>query len=198
MEIIDSHGSFLSPRPSMQILDASGAHLADRAPRVLSGEFCRSAHFAGPAEVAIHPVTGVATVQNSLVRAQVPHLVTLLVYHSKFQMVPDHCEYFVYAPREIRHSVRLAFDLWRRWVKGITDPNFIPDIDSDGYPKVDDGAVSEPIDDAFFLDTWKYVRRGKHKCAGNPDDPFAFTSTDNSVKIYRSSDFQSGLDVTIG
>lgn len=136
-------------------------------------------------------------VRHDVVRAQVPHLVTLLIYSSKFQLQAEPREYFVYAPMDVQHSVKLALKLWRRWEKPRrVGDQFVEDL-RDDYPKVDDAAVSEPIDDKFFDEMWRSIRLRNHRAAGNPDDPFAFTCLDRSIKVYRTSDFQKDLVVSV-
>lgn len=185
----------------MQLLDSSGAPFVGGIPKVLSGTFCRSVFFRGnTSDVVVDGDNADARVEvrERLIRAQVPHMVTLLVYNSKFELQPAQREYFVYAPMDIKGSVQLAFKLWRRWEKP-QRVEFATAIDlEDDYPKVEDAAVSEPIDDAFFDEMWRSVRAsGKYKAAGHPDDPFAFTSLDPDIRVYKTSDFQEGLAVTV-
>ena len=135
--------------------------------------------------------------KHDLVRAQVPHLVTLIVYESKFQLKGTTREYFVYAPMDIQKSVQLAFKLWRKWEKPRRAAGVWIEDMRDDYPKVDDAAVSDPIDDNFFAEMWRATFTKKHRCAGLPHDPFAFTCLDPSVKVYRSEDFQKGLRITV-
>lgn len=194
--VVDEIG-FRGQSRGMQILDASGKFLAARPPRILNGDFCRRAYKEGPAEVFVDSVTSESSVRHSLLRAQVPWLVTLLTYDSEFQIEPDYREFFVYAPQEDTYAVKLAADLWRWWWKGVPIGKDHAGLVIADWPKMDDGAVAEPIDDAFFADTWKYVCKRKHYAAGHPEDPFAFTSTSGDVRIYKSSDFQSGLSVKI-
>ena len=103
----------------MQLYDASGKPLSQRPPIPLTATFCRSAHYQGPTrhDVVVEDGKAVTQVKNDLVRAQVSHLVRLLVYRSKFQMQPDEREYFVYAPMDYKSSVKLVMQLWRRWEK---------------------------------------------------------------------------------
>jgi hypothetical protein len=136
-----------------------------------------------------------ATTTYDVVRAQVPHMVTLLMYRSQFQLTPDKREYFVYAPSDMVSSVKLAFQLWRRWEKPARDTNLALDLNFD-YPKVEDAAVSEPIDDKFYQEMWRSIRMRKHRAAGHPEDPFAFTCLDPSVTVFRAENFQKDLIVT--
>lgn len=182
----------------MEIFDASGNPMQGP-PSPLSATFCRSAHYVGPTRVETVGAGGKirTEVKNDLVRAQVPHLVRLLVYHSKFQVTPDEREYFVYAPMDYKSSVKLVMDLWRRWEKPRKKGwEFVEDM-RDDYPKVEDAAVSEPIDDNFFDEMWRAAKQRAHRAAGHPDDPFAFTCLDPTVKVYRTADFQKDLVVTV-
>ena len=67
----------------------------------------------------------------------------------------------------------------------------------DVYPKVDDGIVAEPISDSDYDAHWRDVVKRKHKAAGDPTDPFAFTCLDTDVMVFKTADFQEGLHVTI-
>lgn len=181
----------------MKLYDASGKTMDGTPPNVISSVYARSVYRQGKARVDVVGPSGAESVEvrHELVRAQVPHLVTLIVYTSKFQLVGDTREYFVYAPMDLQQSVKLAFGLWRRWEKPRRGVCMV-DLRED-YPKVDDAAVSEPIDDAFFDEMWRAVRNKAHKCAGDPRNPFAFTCLDPSVKVYKYSDFQKGLAVSV-
>ena len=183
----------------MQLYDELGVPLKTAVPNPLTGTFCRSAFVPGKEALDIVTRDGQPCVSSQVImgRAQIPYLVTLLVYHSKFQLVAERREYFVYAPGDIQSSVKLAFQLWRRWEKPRrTADAWIEDM-RDDYPKVDDGAVSEPIDDACFAEMWKAAQGRKHRCAGDPRDPFAFTCMDPDVMIYKHADFQQGLRLTV-
>lgn len=183
----------------MQLYDASGKKLETPVPNPLTGTFCRSVYYQVATKVDMVNTNGSAgfTVKNELVRAQYPHLVTLLVYESKFQLQATRREYFVYAPMDLSSSAKLAVRLWRRWEKARRGPDdLILDMNED-FPKVDDGVVSEPIDDNFFAEMWRHARQRKHKFAGDPNDPFAFTCLDQDVMVYKTSDFQTGLQVTL-
>jgi hypothetical protein len=181
----------------MKLYDSTGKSLDGKPPNVVSASYARSVHRQGKARVDVFGPSGAESVEvrHELVRAQIPHLVTLIVYSSKFQLVGDTREYFVYAPMDLQQSVKMAFGLWRRWEKP-RRTSIVEDLRED-YPKVDDAAVSEPIDDAFFDEMWKASKSRDHKCAGDPRDPFAFTCLDPSVKVYRYSDFQKGLAATV-
>ena len=175
----------------MQLYDASGSPILGPPPRPLKATFCRSAYYQGPTRVEMFGSAGAEAVEvkHDLVRAQVPHLVRLLVYRSKFQMQPDEREYFVYAPMDYKSSVKLVMDLWRRWEKPRRKGwEFVEDL-RDDYQKVDDAAVSEPIDDKLFDEMWNATKQRNHHKAGHPSDPFAFTCLDPGIKVYRTSDF---------
>jgi hypothetical protein len=183
----------------MQLYDASGTPLSSQPPSPLTATFCRSVYYQGPTrhDVVVEDGKAVTQVKNDLVRAQWPHLVRLLVYRSKFQMQPDEREYFVYAPMDYKSSVKLVMRLWRRWEKPRKAGwEFVEDLNDD-YPKVDDAAVSEPIDDNFFDEMWNAAKQRKHLSAGHPGDPFAFTCLDPSIKVYRTEDFQKDLVATV-
>ena len=173
----------------MIIYDAAGKKLADQPPKVGSGAFYRKAHrFAD----VVNEFTG--TTSNELVRYQQPHVVTLLMYRSKLQLVATRREYYVYAPSDYKSAVQLALVLWKRWE---CDPVAKLDGEDNKYPKIEDGAVAEEIDDATFEEQWRAASTRKYKAAGNPGDPFAFTCLDQDVMLYKTSDFQSGLNVRI-
>lgn len=175
---------------------------AEDVPKPLTGSFMRSLWRKGlyhdPSKLGYDMEK---FVKRDMSRAQVPYVVTFLNYDSKLQMTPDPVEIYLYAPLDLTVAVTLGQSLWRRWYKfpelrkrgiELNDAMF-----RDEYPKVEDGAVAEPIDDATFADLWKHTRLKKYGAAGNPDNPFAFTCQDGSVKIYRSSDFQEGLAYTV-
>jgi hypothetical protein len=87
--------------------------------------------------------------------------------------------------------------LWRRWEKPARPSwDLVTDLNDD-YPKVEDAAVSEPIDDNFFAEMWEAARSRKHLKAGHPNDPFAFTCLDPTVKVWRTENFQKDLAVTV-
>lgn len=158
----------------------------------------RTTFYKGPTEHEIVTRDGLiqSEVREDLVRAQYPHLVTLCVYSSLFDIEPKYREYFVYAPMDYKNSVRIACELWKRWEKPWRKKDdVVEDLRLD-FPKVDDAAVSDPIDDKFFDEMWRDVRGRKHHCAGSPLDPFAFTCLDYDVRVHKTSSFQAGLRVT--
>ena len=165
---------------------------------VLSATKMRSYYMQGMARVGkfdYHGRTG-DPIREEIVRAQVPYIVTLVVYESKFQISPTHREYFVYATMEIQKAAELAIRLWQRWERP-PRPEFLFGDIREVFPKVDDGVVGEPISDSVFDEHWKDVRKRLHRCAGNPDDPFAFTCLDQDVMLQKLTDFQAGLRVKI-
>lgn len=133
--------------------------------------------------------------ERQLVRYQQPHVVTLLIYSSKLQLNATRREYYVYAPSDYKSAVQLALVLWKKWERGLK-PEHIHDI-SDWYPKIEDGAVAEEIDDITFAEQWQAASVRKFRAAGHPGDPFAFTCLDQDVMLYKASDFQSGLRVRV-
>ena len=181
----------------MELFDASGRPIQGPPPSPLTATFCRSAFYQGPTRHEVVGKGGLVSmeVKHDLVRAQVPHLVRLLVYGSKLQLQPTEREYFVYAPMDYKSSVRLVMRLWRRWEKP-RRVEFVGDM-LDDYPKVEDAAVSEPIDDNFFDEMWRATKQRNHRSAGHPADPFAFTCLDPGVKVFRTADFQKDLVVTV-
>ena len=183
----------------MQLYDSAGKPLKTGPPTPLTAAFCRAAYYQGPTRHEIIGSGDAASteVRHDLVRAQVPHLVTLLVYRSKLQLRPAEREYFVYAPMDYKSSVKIVMRMWRRWEKPRRrEADSVIDM-LDDYPKVEDAAVSEPIDDKFFDEMWKATRQRKHLCAGHPNDPFVFTCLDPSVKVFRTEDFQKDLVVSV-
>ena len=183
----------------MQLLDSEGKPIAGGLPRVLTASFCRGVFFRAVDinEVVIEEGLQVMANREDLRRAQLPHLVTLLVYSSKFQLEPVRREYFVYAPPDIKSSVKLAMQLWKRWEKPRRAIDYLVTDMNEDFPKVEDACVSEVIDDKFFDEMWKNVSAKAHKAAGHPADPFAFTSLDPDIMVYKFTDFQKGLAVTV-
>lgn len=174
----------------MIIYDASGKNLGDQPPKPLTGTFCRQAYMF--AEVMKEDGE---TSERDLVRYQQPHVVTLLVYDSKFQIDAKRREYYVYAPSDYRSAVQLALVLWKKWERG-PKPHDVDDI-SDWYPKIEDAVVAEEIDDETFMEQWRATVSRKHYAAGHPNDPFAFTCLNQDVMLYKTSDFQAGLRVRV-
>lgn len=165
---------------------------------VLSAKQMRTYYIQGMARVGKFDDRGQSgdPIRESLVRAQVPYIVTLLVYHSKFQIEPTHREYFIYAPMEVQKAAELALRLWQRWERP-PRPEFMFEDLREVYPKVDDGVVAEPISDSTFDAHWRDVSKRKNKCAGDPEYPFAFTCLDQDVMLQKVTDFQAGLNVKI-
>jgi hypothetical protein len=166
---------------------------------ILSASLLRGFFIEGKALVGKYDADGVAgdPVRDALVRAQIPYLVTLLMYSSKFQLEATRREYLLYAPMDVKSAAKLAFQLWRRWEKPArAEWDVCDDLEND-YPKLDDAAVVEPIDDATFDDQWRSARTRKHRAAGDQDDPFAFTCLDQDVMLFKAADFQQGLRVTV-
>lgn len=174
----------------MIIYDASGNKLADKAPKPLTGSFCRRAYmFAN----VVNELSG--TTSRELVRYQQPHVVTLLIYDSKFQLKAKRREYYVYAPSDYKSAVQLALVLWKRWERG-PKPAHVDDV-TGWYPKLEDGAVAEEIDDKTFEEQWRASLGREFRAAGHPGDPFAFTCLNQDVMLYKTSDFQTGLNVRV-
>ena len=172
------------------IYDASGKPLGVNPPKPLTGAFCRRAYMFADVfnEITEQP-------ERQLVRYQQPHVVTLLIYNSKLQINATRREYYVYAPSDYKSAVQLALLLWKKWERG-PQPQHISDT-SDWYPKLEDGAVAEEIDDNTFEEQWRAASARKYRAAGHPGDPFAFTCLDQDVMLYKATDFQSGLRVTV-
>jgi len=175
----------------MPIYDEAGKVIATQPPQVLSGSFCRKAFMPGLVE---NPIT--LEYEEKLVRHQMPHVVTLLIYNSKLQIQPLRREYYIYAPADHKSAVVLAIMLWKRWERG-PKPFDVEYKGADWYPKFEDGAVAEVIDDACFEEMWRAASVRKFKAAGHPGDPFAFTCFDQDVMLFKTPDFQQGLQVRI-
>lgn len=183
----------------VELYDHMGRPLKEEIPRALSATWCQKVFYKGQARVGAVDKDGrttAAPIREELLRAQVPYAVTLLVYHSRFDIVPETREYFVYASMEIQKAAELALRLWRRWEKPKREEFSGVDMRED-YPKVSDGIVAEPITDSDFAEHWRSVRDRPHRAAGLPSDPFAFTCLDSDVKVFKTSDFQDGLAVKI-
>lgn len=126
-----------------------------------------------------------------MVRAKIPYLVTLMVYHSQFQIAPKEQEWFIYAAGDLKSAAYEAMSLWKRWFKPRNKVQ-IDDMELD-FPMLADGVVIEPIDDKFFDESWEYVKRKRHRKAGDPDRPWLFVCLDDAFSIYKSTDRQAGL-----
>ncbi len=183
----------------VSLCDHMGRPMKELPPKVLSATWCRKTFNKGLARVGTYDDDGRSgdPIREALIRAQVPYVVTVLVYGSRFQIEPDKREYFVYAPKEIQKAAELAVRLWQRWERPPRTEEFIFGDMRDVYPRIDDGVVVEPIQDSDYDAHWADVRRRAHRAAGDPSDPFAFTCLDDDVKVFKSSDFQAGLSVTI-
>lgn len=180
----------------VKIYDHMGRPLKGPIPPVKTAKFMRSVFYKGPARVGKFDDAGKTgdTVREELVRAQVPYLVTLLIYHGKHQVAAEEREYFVYAPLEIQKAAELAIRLWQRWERPPRGEFTFGDM-REVYPKIGEGVVAEPMSDGDYDEHWKDVKAtkgGRFKAAGDPDDPFAFTCLDQDIKLYKSSDFQAG------
>lgn len=181
------------------LCDHLGRKIEAPAPHaVLSAKLLRKYYMMGLARVGQFDRQGKSgdNIREELVRAQIPQIVTLLIYHSKFQIEPTRREYFVYAPGELSKATELAIRLWQRWERP-PRPQFIFEDLEDVYPKIADGAVCEAICDSDYDAHWADVRKRAHKCAGDPNDPFAFTCLDQDVMLQKLTDFQDGLHVKI-
>lgn len=175
----------------MNIYDESGKVMASKPPEVLTGDFCRRAYMYASVE---NPLSG--EFERQLVRYQIPHVVTLLVYNSKLQLEPTRREYYLYAPADFRSPAQLALLLWKRWERG-PKPFEVEYQGADWYPKIEDAMVAEPIDDNCFAEQFKAASTRKFRAAGHPHDPFAFTCLDQDVMLFKTTDFQQGLQVRV-
>ena len=180
------------------LYDHMGRPYKGEIPRVMSAKWMRTVYRKGLAQVGEYDDMGVRGdhVREALLRAQIPYVVTLLVYESKFQIAPTRREYFVYSPGEQTKAAALALRLWQRWERPPREAFVFEDL-RDVFPKVDDGICAEPITDKDYDEHWKYVRNKPHRAAGNPEDPFAFTCLDPDVMVFKVTDFQAGLDFRI-
>ena len=169
----------------------------DDYPKHMSSEFIRKLYRRGKDKIKVNGSGDSASVTTSMniYRAQAPHIVTLPIMASEFAVEPEFREYFVYAPNgEPGRAGYFAMNLWKKWEridKGIP-------VDQD-FPRVDHvqgevaGMICEQIDDGDFDETWKAVRQRKHKAAGDPEHPFAFTCLDKDFRIYKTGDPASGI-----
>lgn len=181
------------------LYDSSGKPIKEKQPKPLTASWCRRVYYKGQARVGAYDKDGISTsspIKEEVVRAQIPYVVTLLVYHSKLQIEPTMREYFVYAPLEVQKAAELALRLWQRWERP-PRPEFQFGDMEDIFPKIDDGVVAEPLQDSDYDSHWKDVQKRPHRAAGDPDDPFAFTCLDQDVRVFKVSDFQEGLRVKI-
>jgi hypothetical protein len=168
-------------------------------PDHLTADFMRSTFRKVGAELKVDSSGSVSKSHPGLVRAQIPYLVTLYVYKSKFQLTPLEQEWLVYAPGDLKSAATNALTLWKRWFKpgrkeGEAASGILMEND---FPLVDDGVVVEPIDDKFFDECWRYVRNRPHKAAGHPEQPWLFTCLEDDFRIYQHTDRQAGLTYRI-
>jgi hypothetical protein len=179
-----------------QLYDHLGRPFKERFPKKLSASFLQRLYHKGAARVGQYDANGKAgdSVREELFRAQVPYVVMLLVYNSRFDISPTRREYYVYAPMDLTLAAKQAFALWRRWEKKASSAcRAVEDLEHD-YPKVDEAAFAIPLDtDEDFRAHWSTVKRHAHKAAGNPDDPIAYTCLNQDVLAFKTSDYQAGM-----
>lgn len=182
-----------APRIGVRNLcDDSGAPI-EVLPDYITADFMRTTFRKDRKELKVDAHLGVITVAPTLVRAQIPYLVTLYVQRSL--LVREEMEWLVYAPGDLKSASTTALTMWKRWFKPRKDPDGAPSgiaMELD-YPLVRDGVLVEPIDDNFFDECWRYVSKRPHKAAGHPDQPWLFTCLDEGFKIYNHTDRQAGL-----
>lgn len=164
-------------------------------PDYVTADFMRSCFRKVSAELKVDASGSVITSNPGIVRAQIPYLVTLHVYNSKFQLTPIEQEWFTYSPGDLQSAAKAVMLNWKRWFKPGRKPGEAPSgiLMQDDFPLLEDGAVIEPIDDKFFDECWSYVRNRPHKSAGHPEQPWLFTCLEEDFKIYRHTDRQAGL-----
>lgn len=181
-------------KKTVSLYDHMGRPFKGAWPAAASAKFYRGLYYKGPTRVRPFDPTGASgsPIQEELVRAQVPQLVTLLVYRSKFDISPLEREYYVYAPQEQTMAAELALRLWQRWEKPPREEEFAFGDMNDMYPKVGEGAIAEPLTDEDYDEHWADVRKRAHRAAGDPSHPFAFTCLDNDVRLYKIVDRQAG------
>jgi len=167
-----------------------GVPISGKHPAILSASYLRRLHHLGKTDEG-----------DRLVRAHTCWCVILLKYGSKFDIVPVQREYFVHAPMDPGKAAHRAMKMWRRWEQGP-----MPDVMKgeepidlrDAYPKLDDGAVAIPMADEDYDAHWRDAKRSsKTSILGDPDDPFAFTCFNQDIMLFKTSDFQEGLHITI-
>lgn len=143
----------------------------------------------------VTPEGGVDLSSARLVRAQMPYLVTLHVYKSRFQLEPIEQEWLVYAPGDLKSAATNAMMMWKRWFKPDRKEGEATSgvLMEDNFPLLEDGVIVEPIDDKFFDECWRYVRNRPHKAAGHPEQPWLFLCLEDDFKIYQHTDRQAGL-----
>jgi len=159
----------------------------------VSCDFLRKLYLKG--EVAKHGEfveKGMAAERTDHYRAQEPIVVTLPIMPHEFAITPIYREYVLYSKNgRIGSAGAAAMSLWNKWEKDDTEAE---------YPKIDtvDGEltaiVCEQIDDGDFDELWREVKCRKHRCAGDPERPFAFTCLEPDYKLYRISDPAKGIN----
>lgn len=155
----------------------------------------RSCHRKARGVLKVTSDGGVDVSSAQLVRAQVPYLVTLHVYTSKFQLTPDEQEWLLYAPADLKSAATTVMMMWKRWFKPDKKPGEAASgiLMEDDFPLLEDGVIIEPIDDNFFEECWRFVRNRPHKAAGHPEQPWLFRCLDNDFRVYQHTDRQAGL-----
>jgi hypothetical protein len=153
--------------------------------------------------MSVHEQSGLSTphIATGHARAQLPWVVILLQYNSKFQISPQRREYFLYAPSSLNSAAMYAYELWRKWEKKLRKHEVRWNVDpEDDFPRIADGIIAQPIDDAAYEEAWKFVKKMdplKYCTDGNPSDPIAFTTLDDSVKLFRMDDDISDIAISM-
>lgn len=161
-------------------------------PDYITADFMRSCFRKDKKELKVDTSGSVTVLPPTLVRAQIPYLVTLRVYKSLLQAVEQ--EWILYAPGDLKSASTTAAVMWKRWFKpGKKDGARVGIAMEKDYPLLRDGVIVEPIDDKFFDECWRYVSKRPHKAAGHPDQPWLFTCLDEDFKVYNHTDRQAGL-----
>ncbi len=177
------------------VVDASGKPITVL-PDHIDALFMRRVYRRTKGILKVDAEGGIIRSDAQLVRAQIPYLVTLLVYGSRFQMNPTEQEWILYAPGDLKSAATVALQMWKRWFKPDRKPGEAPSglLLQNDFPLIGDGVIVEPIDDKFFDECWNYIRKRKHKCAGHPERPWLFTCSDsNDFAVYKHTDRQAGL-----
>lgn len=150
-----------------------------------------------------HERSGMTTpvIGSGYTRYQWAWVVILHQYDSKFQLLPQRREYFVYAPNNWNYASTFAYELWRKWEKGLRPGEVRWNIDpDDDYPRIADAMVAHPIDDDAYAEAWNFVKKmdaDKFWTDGNPNDPIAFTTRDDSVKLFRDDNDTRDVIVSV-
>lgn len=176
------------------VCDASGKPI-HVLPDYVDADFMRSCFRHTQCHLKVDAAGCVISSSPGLVRAQIPYLVTLLVYESKFQLNPTEQEWVLYAPGDLKSAATVALTMWKRWFKpGPSVKQQLEGIDMrTDFPMVSDGVIVEPIDDKFFDECWRYVKNRPHKCSGHPERPWLFKCLEDDFAIYKHTDRQAGL-----